>query len=250
MKKILLIIVMLALVLAAAVATFILNRCPDSPAAAYLRARRSELFAFAAEKRVVVEGWWSSFFAGKGASDSGQEVVVDDIAEAPGTSAAGKPSCAAADGSAVIEDDAKETRSEPYPWRFTKENWYGGRGLVTKDVKDKVVMVYLWNCENEASVALLPRIQKTWAAYRHKPIMVIGSHRGGGRSKAAAQIVKSRKLSFPNFEGAGFRCEPKGISRYPYIYVVDAKGKIVYRGGDDMAATDAMISAIDFGAAR
>lgn len=246
MKRFVLIFILIAALVSGGVCAFILNNCPDSQAAEYLRQRRSEAQAWVSSKWNALYDWFRSF------SDKKPEMTAKD--EEPSGVDVAEPETAAVDPAAETDDGVDEipttAAAEPYPWKFSKDNWYGGRGLVTKDVKGKVIMVYLWNCEDEQSVALLPRIQRTWAAYKHKPIMVIGSHRGGAKSKEAEKIIRSQHLTFPNFEGSGFNCEPRGIREYPFIYVINAKGQVVYRGRDDMAATDALVSAIDFGGGK
>ena len=246
MKRFVLIFILIAALVSCGACAFILNNCPDSQAAEYLRQRRNEAQSWVSSQWNAMYEWFRSF------SDKKPEVETREK-EPSGVDVA-EPETPVADPTAETDNGVDEIPTQaalaPYPWKFSKENWYGGRGLVTKDVAGKVIMVYVWNSEVEESVALLPRIQRTWAAYRHKPIMVIGSHRGGAKSDATAKIIKEKNLTFPNFEGAGFKCEPRGISQYPFIYVVNAKGQVVYRGRDDMAATEALVSAIDFKSAK
>lgn len=245
MKRFILIFILIAVLISGGVCAFILNNCPDSQAAEYLRQRRSEAQAWVSAKWNAAYEWFRSLTDKEPEMKTEEAPESVDVAEPETPEPTPEP-----DSDDGVDEVPTSGTAAPYPWKFSKDNWYGGRGLVTKDVKGKVIMVYLWNSEDEQSVALLPRIQRTWAAYKHKPIMVIGSHRGGAKCKAVEKIVKEKCLTFPNFEGSGFKCEPRGIRSYPFIYVINAKGQVVYRGRDDMAATDAMISAIDFGASR
>ena len=127
---------------------------------------------------------------------------------------------------------------------FDDSNRYCGRRIGAKDLDGNVVLMYVWSVDDEQSVALLPRVERMWDGYKHKPFVVVGSHRGG-RSAAAEKVVAAARLSFPVYEGARLAVEPK-FSGYPFIYVVDHKGKVVYRGRSDLDATEAAVTAIGF----
>ena len=104
-------------------------------------------------------------------------------------------------------------------------------------------MVYVFSSADEDSVALLPRIENVWSAYKSKPFVVIGSHRGG-KSAKVANLIRKSKVTFPVYEDAGRTKEPGAGGRYPIVYVVDDTGKMVYRGRSDLEATEAVVTAI------
>ena len=104
-------------------------------------------------------------------------------------------------------------------------------------------MVYVFSESDEDSVALLPRIENVWSAYKSKPLVVLGSHRGG-KSAKAANIIKKAKVTFPVYEDAGRTQEPSAGGRYPIVYVVDDTGRMIYRGRSDLEATEAIVTAI------
>ena len=121
-------------------------------------------------------------------------------------------------------------------------DWYAGPRLSEKDFRGKVAMVYAWSSKEKPSVELLSRIEEIWSSFREKPFVLVGSHRGGRNAKipkACGQL----KLTFPMYEGAAFRREPT-VSRYPYIYIVNHHGQIVYRGTSDRSATEALVEAL------
>ena len=131
---------------------------------------------------------------------------------------------------------------------------YGGVGkhlervrealVVTERALDgKIVMVYVFSESNEDSVALLPRIENVWSAYKSKPLVVLGSHRGG-KSAKAENLIKKAKVTFPVYEDAGRTQEPSAGGRYPIVYVVDDTGRMIYRGRSDLEATEAIVTAI------
>ena len=130
------------------------------------------------------------------------------------------------------------------PWKgLEPENWYYGKKLTEKSLEGKIVMVYVFSESSEDSVALLPRIENVWSAYKSKPFVVIGSHRGG-KSAKVANLIKKSKVTFPVYEDAGRTKEPSAGGRYPIVYVVDDSGKMIYRGRSDLEATEAVVTAI------
>ena len=130
------------------------------------------------------------------------------------------------------------------PWKgLEPENWYCGKKLTEKSLEGKIVMVYVFSESSEDSVALLPRIENVWSAYKSKPFVVIGSHRGG-KSAKVANLIKKSKVTFPVYEDAGRTKEPSTGGRYPIVYVVDDSGKMIYRGRSDLEATEAVVTAI------
>jgi len=130
------------------------------------------------------------------------------------------------------------------PWKgLEPENWYCGRKLTERALDGKIVMVYVFSESNEDSVALLPRIESVWSAYKSKPFVVIGSHRGGKSAKVAS-IIKKSKVTFSVYEDAGRTQEPGAGGRYPIVYVVDDTGRMIYRGRSDLEATEAVVTAI------
>jgi len=130
------------------------------------------------------------------------------------------------------------------PWKgLESENWYCGKKLTESSFDGKIVMVYVFSESDEDSVALLPRIENVWSAYKSKPLVVLGSHRGGKSAKAAS-LIKKAKVTFPVYEGAGRTQEPSAGGRYPIVYVVDDTGRMIYRGRSDLEATEAIVTAI------
>ena len=130
------------------------------------------------------------------------------------------------------------------PWKgLEPENWYCGKKLTEKSLDGKIVMVYVFSESSEDSVALLPRIEKLWSAYKSKPFVVLGSHRGG-KSAKVANLIRKSKVTFPVYEDAGRTKEPGAGGRYPIVYVVDDSGQMIYRGRSDLEATEAVVTAI------
>lgn len=134
------------------------------------------------------------------------------------------------------KDDGKEWKG------LSSDAWYAGKRLSERDFRGKVTMVYAWNSKEKPSVEMLSRIEEIWSSFKHKPLVVVGSHRGGNNPKIP-KAYKQLGLTFPMYEGAAFAKEPN-VSSYPYIYIVNHHGKIVYRGGSDRSATEALVEAL------
>lgn len=214
----------------------IMRQYPDTEVGHYVSDK------YAIVQKVVLDAWEKVRSSdGNGATES---AVAEQEEERPTT---------AADINMQKQEVAEEkpAPSEPEPApaavtgpsAFTKDNWYAGPQLTERSLKGKVVLFYVWDSANEDCVALLPRIQDLWLSFKHKPFLVVGSHRGG-RSAKVEKLIKARKLSFANYENAGAAAEPKGISRYPTLYLIDHTGKLVYRGYNDRTATEALVTAI------
>jgi len=134
------------------------------------------------------------------------------------------------------EDDGKAWKG------LSEDNWYAGKRLSESDFDGKVVLVYVWSSKEKPSVAMLSRIEEIWSSFKDKPLVVLGSHRGG-RNPKIPNACRRLELTFPMYEGAGFGKEPT-VSRYPYIYVVNHHGKVVCRGSSDRSATEALVNAL------
>lgn len=164
------------------------------------------------------------------ASESKSEAV------APEAEAVGEKSSEPEKSESNDKDDGKEWKG------LTSDDWYAGKRLAERDLRGKVTMVYAWSSKDKQSVELLSRIEDVWSSFKHKPLVVIGSHRGG-RNPKIPKAYKQLGLSFPMYEGAAFAKEPS-ISSYPYIYIVNHHGRIVYRGVSDRSATEALVEAL------
>ena len=141
-----------------------------------------------------------------------------------------------------VEEHEKKRVLVEGGWRALEgDNRYSGPKTTGRDLKGKVVLVYVWNIDDQDSAKALPRIEQIWQSFKHKKFVVLASHRGG-KSDRVKRVAGQKKVTFPFYEEAGFVKEPK-ISSYPTIYVVDSKGKVVYHGKSDRSATEAVVEA-------
>lgn len=127
---------------------------------------------------------------------------------------------------------------------FSDENWYSGRKLDVDSLRGKVVMVDEWGAMCGPCISLLPRMQEIWNSFKTKPFVLLGSHRQGRNAEAVAELVKKHGLTYPIYQGAGLVGEPDNGGGVPFIYVVDARGKVVYSGRNDRDALGAVVNAL------
>ena len=174
------------------------------------------------------------------------EAVADEVKSEAVTSSEEDP--AAGSDAADVKEPAPESpvvgdKGGDREWKgISSDDWYSGRRLSERDFRGKVTMVYVWSSKVKPSVEMLGRIEEIWSSFKHKPLVVVGSHRGGNNPKIP-KACKQLGISFPMYEGAAFAKEPN-VSAYPGIYIVNHHGKIVYRGSSDRSATEALVEAL------
>ncbi len=232
MKKALLVLVVLAGLLVAA--EFVIAKFwPDTKAGEYAVVGRDATI----EWYNVTKDFWIEQWHRFRPEESEPQVTEQPKAEAPEEEPKTEEPVKSAEPPKPVVDLSK-------PWKgLEPENWYCGKKLTEKSLDGKIVMVYVFSESSEDSVALLPRIENVWSAYKSKPLVVLGSHRGGKSAKAES-IIKKAKVTFSVYEDAGRTKEPSAGGRYPIVYVVDDTGRMIYRGRSDLEATEAIVTAI------
>ena len=236
MKKAFLVLVVLVGLLVAA-DLVIVKFWPDTKAGEYAVVGRDT----AVEWYVETKDFWLEQWHRFRPEEPEPQVVEKPEAEKPENETAKESK---AEEPAKSAEPAKPVVDLSKPWKgLEPENWYCGKKLTEGALAGKIVMVYVFSESSEDSVALLPRIENVWSAYKSKPLVVLGSHRGG-KSTEAANIIKKAKVTFPVYEDAGRTQEPSAGGRYPIVYVVDDTGRMIYRGRSDLEATEAIVTAI------
>lgn len=109
---------------------------------------------------------------------------------------------------------------------------YAGAKLTSDALAGKVVMVDCWGVNCPPCRALLPRLEEYWQSMKNKPFILIGSHMQGDCSEKIQELVAAHKLTYPIYNYCGLSEGVPSIRGLPFIYVVDAKLKVVYAGGD------------------
>lgn len=130
-------------------------------------------------------------------------------------------------------------------WRGLAETaYYSGPKLTADDLEDKVVLVDEWGVNCPPCRALLPRMEQIWQSFKSKPFVLLGSHRQGRAPEKVAELVKANKLTYPIYDFAGLASEPSSGGGLPFMYVVNHRGRVVYFGRDERAATEAIVNAL------
>lgn len=174
--------------------------------------------------------------AGAPAADAGAASSEESVAAGAADEGARPDEVAEEKPAAKDPDEGKEWRG------LSDENWYAGKKLTEDDFKGKVTMVYVWSSKQKPSVEMLSRIQSIWASFKHKPLVLVGSHRGG-RNPKIPNAYKKLGLTFPMYDDVSFARE-SAVSSYPYIYIVNHHGRFAYRGASERSATEALVEAL------
>lgn len=137
------------------------------------------------------------------------------------------------------------TAASAIEWRNLDDaNWVSGPKLTPESLEGKVILVDEWGVNCPPCRALLPRIEDIWQSFRTKGLVVIGSHRQGDQRERILELRAENKLSYPIYLNAGIVDEPSNGGGIPFMYVIDARGKIVYSGRGEREATAAIVNAI------
>lgn len=130
-------------------------------------------------------------------------------------------------------------------WRGLDEaSYYAGPKITEADLLGKVVLVDCWGVNCPPCRALLPRMEQIWQSFKSKPFVLLGSHRQGKAPEKVAELVKANKLTYPQYNAAGVASGEPSFRGIPFLYVVNHRGKIVYSGSDERAATEAVVNAL------
>ena len=130
-------------------------------------------------------------------------------------------------------------------WRNLDEAHHlAGRKASEGYLCGKVVLVDRWGVKCPPCRRLLPRVEEIWQSFKTKPFVVLGGHCAGWGDKAGVEaLVKENNLTYPVYEDAGLANEP-GFDAIPFLYVVDETGRVLYKGHDERAATQAVVQAL------
>lgn len=131
-------------------------------------------------------------------------------------------------------------------WRNLDEAHHlAGRKASTGYLRGKVVLVDRWGVNCPPCRRMLPRMEEIWQSFKTKPFVVLGGHCAGwGDAAGVKALAAEHGLSYPIYEDAGLATQEPRFDAIPFLYVVDETGKIVYRGHDERAATQAIVMAL------
>lgn len=131
-------------------------------------------------------------------------------------------------------------------WRNLDEAHHlAGRKASTGYLRGKVVLVDRWGVNCPPCRRMLPRMEEIWQSFKTKPFVVLGGHCAGwGDAAGVKALAAEHGLTYPIYEDAGLAEQEPRFDAIPFLYVVDETGKIVYRGHDERAATQAIVMAL------
>ena len=136
-------------------------------------------------------------------------------------------------------------------WRGIDESSHIAGAKITSPDKlaNRVVLVDMWGHRCPPCRALLPRMQEMWENFglpANKPFVLIGSHRQDRNEESIKALVEKNKITYPVYQGAGLAAdEPDSGGGLPFIYVLNHRGKVVYKGRSDRDALEAVVNALD-----
>ena len=118
-----------------------------------------------------------------------------------------------------------------------------GPKLTEEDLLGKVVCVYFWDHADDKSVELLKDVEKTWAAFKTKPFVLVGTYVGMSANEKVKETVEKNKVTFPVYKS--FTPDPPPTrSKTPYFCVLNHRGVAVYTNNGLKDATGALVEAI------
>jgi hypothetical protein len=128
---------------------------------------------------------------------------------------------------------------------LSPENHLGGRKVSEGYLQGKVVFVQRWRGDDPASLNALSRMERVWTSYKTKPFVLLGSHvAGAGAVAMAEKALSGAALTYPVYGAAELKDGAPLSEKIPYYYVVDAVGRVVFRGADERLAEMALVNAL------
>ena len=245
MKRLIKLIVFLAVLAAAAVAV-IYELFPDSAAAKFID-------PYCRDYYFVARGWTLALVDRCRGEKGEPEPEESAAAEKPEPAA---PSAKAPE-KAKPAKKAAPTPSEPKPLSkravenslmegtedkrierlsLNEAKWLTRRRVSERDFRGKAVVVCVWNSEDAESLNMLDAAQRILDGFHGKPMVVFASHRGGD-AESAKKILSKAVSDLPCCEGGGHPAEPRSVGKGPVFYLVDKAGKVKYFGRDDRSMT-------------
>ena len=123
-----------------------------------------------------------------------------------------------------------------------------GRMASSGYLRGKIVCIDCRDYGDKSGVEGMRRMEEMWQAFKMKPFVMLGSHRGEAGAEKIKRIAEGLKLTYPIYKDADMaRSQEQKESdpgRAGYLYVVGSTGKIFYCGKDDRRASGVIASAL------
>ena len=141
--------------------------------------------------------------------------------------------CAAAACAALcavsVRADEGEKPIKPLEWlNLTPAKRIGGRMTSSGYLRGKVVMVDCRDYSKAASIDALKELQSIWDAYKSKPFVLIGSHRGGD-VETVKRRIEELKITFPVYHEAALAADEPGSGwKGDFVYIMGITGRNLF----------------------
>ena len=123
-----------------------------------------------------------------------------------------------------------------------------GRMASSGYLRGKIVCIDCRDYGDKSGVEGMRRMEEMWQAFKMKPFILLGSHRGEAGAEKIKRIAEGLKLTYPIYKDAEMvrPQEEKEASPWQagYLYIVGSTGKIFYCGRDDRRASGVIASAL------
>lgn len=229
MKRLIKLIVFLAVLAAAAVAV-IYELFPDSAAAKFID-------PYCRDYYFVARGWTLALVdrcrGEKGEAEPEESAAEGTESAEPSADPFAKPLSKRAVENSLMEG-TEDKRIERLSLNEAK--WLTRRRVSERDFRGKAVVVCVWNSDDAESLNMLAAAQRILDGFHGKPMVVFASHRGGD-AESAKKILSKAVSDLPCCEGGGHPAEPRSVGKGPVFYLVDKAGKVKYFGRDDRSMT-------------
>ncbi len=127
---------------------------------------------------------------------------------------------------------------------LTPENRLGGRMVSSGYLRGKVVLLDCRDYGVKESFEAIRGLQQTWTAYKSKPFVIVGGHRGEQSAKRMGKILERLEVTYPVYAQADVADAPEK-EKSAAIRVYDSTGTVcLYKGNDWRQASGAVGSAI------
>lgn len=139
--------------------------------------------------------------------------------------------------------------ARPVAWEnLDPAHHLAGRMASAGYLRGKVVYVDCRDYGDKSCVEAVRSMEEAWRTFKMKPFVMIGSHRGEAGAEKIKRIAEGLGLTYPIYKDADIARTQEQKDADPertgFVYIVEATGKILYRGRDDRRAYGVVASAL------
>ena len=130
---------------------------------------------------------------------------------------------------AFSDDDGEKKEIKPLEWvNLVPAKRIGGRMVSSGYLRGKVVMVDCRDYSKTSSIDALKELQGIWEAYKSKPFVLVGSHRGGD-VETVKRRMEELKITFPVYHEAALAADEPGNGwKGEFAYIIGITGRSLF----------------------